>query len=285
MLASPLKLYEKAKRGGWAIGAFNTSDLSITKAIISAAEELRSPVIIETSENEVAFLTPEVAFAEVKTLAESVKIPVVLHLDHGKSFETIKTAIEAGYTSVHVDGSAMPYKVNVALTKKVVEYAHKKKVVVEGEIGHVAGSSEAHRGEIEIPADSLTDPLEAAKFVRATGVDVLAVAIGNIHGIYAGPPKLKIARLKKIGEKVKKYFSLHGGSGIPKNQVKEAIKEGVVKVNVNTELRLAFHEGLLHEFEVHPNDVVPYKYLPAGTEAVKRVVEQKIRLLGSAGKA
>lgn len=285
MLVSPLRLYEKAKEGGWAIGAFNTSDLSITKAIISAAEDLKSPVIIETSENEVAFLTPEVAFAEVKALAESVRIPVILHLDHGKSFETIKAAICAGYTSVHIDGSSMPYAVNVALTRKVVEYAHKKKVTVEGEIGHVAGSSEAHKAEIEIPADSLTDPLDAAKFVKATNVDVLAVAIGNIHGIYLSPPKLEIERLEDIGKKVKKYFSLHGGSGIPKNQIKEAIKRGVVKVNINTELRLAFHEGLLHEFEVHPDEVVPYKYLPAGTEAVKRVVEQKIRLFGSAEKA
>lgn len=285
MLVSPLKIYEKAKQKGWAIGAFNTSDLSITKAIIEAAEKLHSPVIIETSESEVAFLTPEVAFAEVKTLAESVKVPVVLHLDHGKSFETIKAAIDAGYTSVHIDGSALPDKVNVALTKKVVDYAHQRKITVEGEIGHVAGSSEAHRSEIEILAGSLTDPFEAAKFVDATGVDVLAVAIGNIHGIYDHPPKLDLARLEKIGEKVKKYFSLHGGSGIPKNQVREAIKRGVVKVNVNTELRLAFHEGLLHEFEIHPDEVIPYKYLPAGTEAVKKVVEQKIRLFGSEQKA
>jgi fructose-bisphosphate aldolase class II len=285
MLVSPLKIYKKAKAEGWAIGAFNTSDLEITKAIIETAEELHSPVIIETSESEVAFLTPEVSFAEVKALADKVKIPVVLHLDHGKSFETIVSAVEAGYTSVHIDGSSMPDKINTALTKKVVVYAHKKKVAVEGEIGHVAGNSESHKQAIEIPADSLTEPNEALRFVKATGVDVLAVAIGNIHGVYTNPPKLDIPRLIEIGEKTKKYISLHGGSGIPKNQVKEAIKHGIVKMNVNTEIRLAFHEGLLHEFEIHPDEVVPYKYLPAGREAVKKVVEAKIRLLGSAGKA
>lgn len=285
MLVSPLKLFKKAKKEGWAVGAFNTSDLEITKAIIEVAEELRSPVIIETSESELAFLTPEVAVAEVRALAEKTDIPVVLHLDHGKSFETVQAAIEAGYTSVHLDGSSMPDKVNTALTKKVVTYAAKKKIPVEGEIGRVTGNSEAHKDNIVIPADSLTESKEAAKFVKATGVSVLAVAVGNIHGIYANPPKLDIARLKDISGKVNGYLSLHGGSGIPKNQIKEAIKNGVVKINVNTELRLAFHQGLLHEFEVHPDEVVPYKYLPAGKEAVKKVVEQKIRLFGSAHKA
>lgn len=285
MLTTPLKLYEKAKCGGYAIGAFNTSDLSISRAIIETAEALSSPVIIETSENEAAFLTFPIAAAEVRELAEKVRVPVVLHLDHGKSFKTVENAIDSGYTSVHLDGSNLPYKANTALTKKVVEYAHKKKVAVEGEIGHVGGNSESHKTKIEIPADSLTDPDDASQFAEGTNVDVLAVAIGNIHGIYAEPPKLDIERLKKIAGKVNKYFSLHGGSGIPKNQIKEAIATGVVKVNVNTELRLAFHQGLLHEFEVHPNEVVPYRYLPAGEEAVKKVVEQKIRLFGSAGKA
>jgi fructose-bisphosphate aldolase class II len=285
MLVSPLKLYKKAKAEGWAVGAFNTSDLEITKAIIEVAEELQSPVIIETSESEAAFLTFEVAYAEVKALADKVKVPIVLHLDHGKSLEVIEAAIKSGYTSVHIDGSAMPDKINVALTKRVTSYAHKKGVAVEGEIGHVSGNSESHKEAIEIPKGSMTVPKEAKAFVRATGVDVLAVAIGNIHGIYTTHPSLDMGRLAEIEKATQKYLSLHGGSGIPKNQIKEAINNGIVKVNVNTELRLAFHEGLLHEFEVHPNEVVPYKYLPAGKEAVKKVVEQKIRLLGSAGKA
>lgn len=285
MLVNPLELFKKAKNGGYAIGAFNTSDLNITKAIIAAAEELRSPVIIETSEGEIDFLSPEISAAEVKTLAKKAKVPVALHLDHGKKFETVVAAIKNGYTSVHLDGSANPFDLNASLTKNTVNFAHKNQVSVEGEIGHIAGSSESHDSKIIIPPDTLTDLNEAQKFVKNTGVDVLAVAIGNIHGIYQDPPKLDFERLEKIKKKVKAYISLHGGSGIPKNQIQRAIKLGVVKVNVNTELRMAFREGILHEFEVHPEEVIPYKYLPAGTEAVQKVVKQKIRLFGSIGKA
>jgi ketose-bisphosphate aldolase len=270
MLTSPLPLFKKAKKDGYAIGAFNTSSLEITKAIIETAEKLNSPVIVETSSGEVNFLTPEVAAAEVRELAKKAKVPVVLHLDHGNSVELAKAAIKAGYTSIHIDGSALPVKENLAMTKEVVKFARPKGIAVEAEIGHITGSSEKHEAKIVISSDCLTNPTEAARFARATGIDVLAVAIGNIHGMYANPPRLDFELLEEISGKVKKYFSLHGGSGIPKNQIRRAIAGGVVKVNVNTELRLAFHEGLLHEFEVHPDEVVPYKYLPAGTEAVKK---------------
>lgn len=285
MLVNPIELYKKAKKGGYALGAFNTSSLEITKAIIETAEKLNSPVIIETSPGEVGFLTPEMAAVQVITLAKKAKIPVVLHLDHGNSVPLVREVIRAGYTSVHIDGSSLSTAENTKLTKEVVNLAHKKKIAVEGEIGHVAGSSEKHETKVKITPDFLTDPKEAGAFVRNTGVDVLAVSIGNIHGVYDNPPKLDFKRLEAISSKVKKFFSLHGGSGIPKNQIKKAINGGVVKVNVNTELRLAFHEGLLHEFEVNPEEVVPYKYLPAGTEAVKKVVETKIRLFGSVNKA
>lgn len=285
MLTTPQKLYKKAREGGYAIGAFNTSNLEITKAIIEAAEELKSPIIIETSEGEIDFLTPTVSVEEVKALAKTVNVPVVLHLDHGHSFDMAKTAIEAGYTSVHLDGSSFEYEDNVEITKKVVEFAHQKKISVEGEIGHITGSSESHEKEIKISLDTLTAPEEAARFVGETGVDVLAVAIGNIHGIYKNPPQLDFERLSEISQKVHSNFSLHGGSGIPKNQIKRVISMGIVKINVNTEVRMAFHDGILHEFEENPEEVVPYKYFPAGTDAVKKVVLEKIRLFGSAGKA
>lgn len=284
MLVTPLEIFKKAKKGKYAIGAFNTSNLEITKAIIETAEELKSPVIIETSEGEMAALTPEVAAAEVKALVEKASIPVVLHLDHGKSFESAKNAIEAGYTSVHLDGSSLHYEDNVQLTKKVVEMAHEKKISVEGEIGHVAGTSESHETEIKISPDTLTDPDEAARFVSETGVDVLAVAVGNIHGMYKNPPVLDFERLAEIAEKTHCFFSLHGGSGIPKSQIKKAISLGIAKINVNTELRLAFKEGILHEFKENPDEVVPYKYFPVGGAAVKKVVEAKIKLFGSTGK-
>jgi len=285
MLVTAQELFKKAKKGGYAIGAFNTSSLEITKAIITAAEKAKSPLIIETSEGEMNALTPAVAVAEIATLAKKAKVPIVLHLDHGKSLESVKTAVEAGYTSVHLDGSSLPYDENVKVTKVAAKLAHLHKITIEGEVGHIAGSSESHNHKIEISKEDLTEPAEAQKFVKATGVDVLAVSIGNIHGVYSNPPQLDFKRLEEIAKKAKIYFSLHGGSGIPKNQIKKAIALGIVKVNVNTEIRMAFHKGILHEFEVNPNEVVPYKYLPAGGEAVEKVVAEKIRLFGSAGKA
>ena len=285
MLVKSRDLYEQARAGGYAIGAFNTSMLEVTKAIIAGAVALKSPVIIETSEGEIGYLSPEMAVAEVKTLADEADIPVVLHLDHGKKLGTVTAAIAAGYTSIHVDGSSLPYSENVKLTKQVVGLARPHELLVEGEIGHITGASEAHAEEIKISPDTLTDPREAAEFTAATGVDVLAVAIGNIHGVYKNPPSLEFDRLAEITRLVKTYFSLHGGSGIPRQQVRRAIGMGIVKVNVSTELRLAFHEGLAEEFAADPGNVTPYKYLPAGIGAVQRIVETKIKMFGSDGKA
>lgn len=284
MLVTSRELFKKAREGKYAIGAFNTSMLEVSWAIILAAQRLNAPVIIETSEGEIDFLTPEIAVAEVRTLAERVDIPVVLHVDHGKDFEVIERGIRAGYTSVHVDGSSLPYKENAELTKRVVELAHKRDILVEGEIGHITGASEAHDQEIEIPPDTLTEPDEARRFVEETGIDVLAVAIGNIHGIYKNRPTLDFSRLANIGRQVETYFSLHGGSGIPENQIKKAISLGVTKINVSTELRLAFHQGLVKEFADNPGNVVPYKYMPLAREAVIKVVEAKIKMFGCDGK-
>lgn len=285
MLVASRELYAKARRQGYAIGAFNTSLLEVTKAIINAAARLDSPVIVETSEGEIGYLSPEISAAEVRALADKVSVPVVLHLDHGKKPETVVSAIDAGYTSIHVDGSSLPYDENVKLTKQIVDIVHLRDMLVEGEIGHITGASEAHEEEIKISRDTLTDPAEAFKFVAATGIDVLAVAIGNIHGVYKNPPTLDFARFKEITELVDVYFSLHGGSGIPEGQIRKAIAMGVSKINVSTELRLAFHDGLAQEFAEDPGNVTPYKYMPAGTEAVEAVVEAKIRMFGSAGKA
>lgn len=285
MLVTSKELYKKARAGKYAIGAFNTSMLEISRAIIMTAQALNAPVIIETSEGEMDFLTPEIALAEVKTLAEQVDVPVVLHVDHGRHFEVIEKAIRAGYTSVHVDGSSLPYAENAELTKRIVKLAHKSGLLVEGEIGHITGASEAHDQEIKIARDTLTKPEEARKFAAETGIDVLAVAIGNIHGVYKNPPTLDFTRMEEIVGEVKTYFSLHGGSGIPEDQIKKAISLGVTKINVNTELRLAFHYGLAKEFAENPDNVVPYKYLPSASEAVKKVVEAKIKMFGSAGQA
>lgn len=285
MLANPRDLFKKAKKGGYAIGAFNTSNFEITRAIIDTAERLKAPVIVETSEGEMDHVGADIVAAEVMALAKKATVPVVLHLDHGKGFESIRDAIRAGYTSVHIDGSSLSIEDNTNLTRAVVELAHNNKVSVEGEMGHIAGSSSHHKDKkLKISKKDLTDPVAALTFVKKTKIDTLAVAIGNIHGVYATLPQLDFERLEEISKLIKKPFSLHGGSGIPKNQIRRAIELGITKVNVNTELRMAFKEGMLNEFDLRPDEVVPYKYLPAGAEAVSKVVEQKIRLFGSVGK-
>lgn len=284
MIVTPAKLYEKAKAGGYAIGAFNVSTLEAIKGVLDAARELDSPVIIETSEKEMKYVGAELVADVVRDLAGDLDIPVAIHLDHGQSLESAKEAVEAGYTSVHLDGSALNYEDNVRLTREVVEYAHEKHITVEGELGHVGGASEIHDEKAKIEKSTYTDPTQAAAFVHETGIDVLASSIGNIHGIYEDEPALDFERLEKIGQ-IGVPLSLHGGSGIPEVQIKRAIALGITKVNVNTELRQAYTETLHAELNENPDEIVPYKYLPAEIEAVKKVVLEKIKMFGSAGKA
>jgi fructose-bisphosphate aldolase class II len=280
MIVSSLELYKKAQKEGYAVGAFNTSTIEVTKAIIAAAEELNAPVVIETSSKEMSFLGAKLLVDVITDLAKDLTIPVAIHLDHGQNLAEVTEAIEAGYTSVHIDASAYEYEKNLEMTKEVVAYAHSKGIPVEGELGHVAGSSEKHETEFEIDKSTLTDPQKAREFVEKSGIDVLASAIGNIHGIYEDEPKLDFERLEKIG-KIGIPLSLHGGSGIPSEQIKEAIGLGITKINVNTELRMAFTGALRKELAENPDEIVPYKYLPEEIEAVKEIVEQKIRMFGS----
>ncbi len=280
MLVTTKELYLNAKKGGYAVGAFNVSTLEAIKAVINAAMKLRSPVVIETSEKEMAYLEPALVYDIVLELAKDLRIPVGLHLDHGKSLDTIKEAIACGYTSVHLDGSNLPDEENIKLTKAATELAHKKNLTIEGELGHIAGSSEVHGEKIDIDKTKLTDPEIARRFVHETGVDILAVSIGNIHGIYPNEPKLDIERLVKIKE-IGLPMSLHGGSGIPEDQIKRAIACGITKINVNTELRVAYTETLREELADHPDEIVPYEYLPEEIEAIEDVVEAKIKLFGS----
>lgn len=280
MLVSSKKLLDKAKKEGYAVGAFNTSTLEVIKAVIEAACEKNSPVIIETSEGEIKFMEPKVVSSIVKTIAKEAKIPVALHLDHGQSLEMVKKAIEAGYTSVHIDGSSLSFEENIKVTKEVVNCAHKKNIAVEGELGHILGHSEKHHGKIDADKLDLTDPNQAEEFVRKTRIDFLAPSVGNSHGIYMDEPKLDFNRLKKISE-IGIPISLHGGSGIPKGQIEKAISLGVAKINVNTELRIAYSDGLREELSEKPTEVVPYKFLPEVIDKVKNVVKGKIEMFGS----
>lgn len=283
MLVTTKELYLEARKKGYAVGAFNVSTLEAIKAVINAAMKLRSPVIIETSEKEMAFLEPTLVFDIVKELAENLRIPVGLHLDHGKSIDSVRQAIGSGYTSIHLDGSSLPYEDNVKLTQEAVSLAHARELTVEGELGHIAGSSEKHEENIKIDQAMLTDPMLAKKFVKETGIDILAVSIGNIHGVYGNEPKLDLARLQEIKE-IGLPMSLHGGSGIPEEQIRRAITLGITKINVNTELREAYTNTLRSELAEDPDEIVPYEYLPEEIEAIEDVVEQKIRMFGSENK-
>jgi len=281
----PLEYYfKKAKKEKWAIGQFNFSDASQLEGIVKAAKALESPIILGTSEGESEFLGLEQAVALKKTYQKETGLPIFLNLDHGKSFEYIKKAIEMGYDMVHFDGSKLPLKENIVITKEVVKYAKKFEVLVEGEVGVIGtDASKFYEEEFVIRPEDLTNPKEAAQYVKETGVGYLAVSIGNFHGVSVkGNPELDLKQLKEIKNLVKDIFLvLHGGSGILDRDIENVIKLGIVKININTELRLAYTKTLKESLEKNPKEITPYKYLPEAIKAVQKVVEEKIRLFGS----
>lgn len=282
------KILKAAQKGKWAVGQFNVSNRETLKAIFGAARKLKSPVIIGTSEGESKFLGLRETRALVSLFEEETGVPAILNLDHAKSFDYIKKAIQAGYDSVHFDGSHLPLSQNIALTKKVVKYAVKFRVLVEGEVGVIPGSSKILKKIPKTRLEDLTDPISARKFVDKTGVDSLAINIGTFHGMAASGrnPHINIARLREIKEVLKErvFLVLHGGSGTPKEDIKKAIKIGIVKININTELRNAFTGSLRKKLKENIRETTPYKYLPGTIEAVQKVVEGKIKLFGSNNK-
>ena len=292
-MLSPYKILKSAQLNHYAIGAFNACNLELIKAIVTSAYKLKSFVIIATSEKESEFIGMKKIRKIIDVWQEELNIPIILHLDHGHSLEKIKQAINSGYDSVHFDGSNLDFKDNIKMTKKVVDYVKRKnpKIIVEGELGYLRGSSELH-SKIEIKEEDLTDPDQALEFIEKTGVDSLAVAIGNIHGIIKKSnsssleyknPHLYLSRLKQIKEKVKNkvFLVLHGGSGTPESDIKKSIDLGIVKVNINTEIRSAFSNTLRKVLKEKKNEIVPYKIMPDVIEAVEKVVTKKIKLFGS----
>ncbi|PIQ69684.1 MAG: tagatose-bisphosphate aldolase [Candidatus Tagabacteria bacterium CG_4_10_14_0_2_um_filter_40_13] len=302
------EIFKKALDGGYAIGQFNVSNLEQIRAICEVAKALQSPLILGTSEGERKFIGLKQITAIAKVWQEETGLPIIVNADHSRSFETAKTAYDAGYTGIHFDGSEFPYEENLKITKRVVEYVKSKNpdVIVEGELGRVRGSSEVHNEAIVLRESDFTDPDLAMQFIKESGVDSLAISYGNIHGVFGvshsprvtlgelhgeevpkdGPwktEKLDIERLKDIREKAGAFLVLHGGSGISAIDVKESIKNGIVKVNINTELRVAY-VNTLREFLNKSEETTPYKIWPAVIEAVKKVVEEKMRLFGSINK-
>ena len=258
------------------------------KAIFQAAKNLKSPVIIGTSEGESEYIGLKQAVCLVRIFEEETGVPAILNLDHGKNLDYIKLAIDAGYDSVHFDGSKLPLTENIEMAKKMAEYAHKKGILIEGEVGFIAGTSQLLKEAPEIKKEDLTNPIEAEKFVKETKIDSLAINIGTFHGMESGGNnyRIEIERLKAIKEKIgdKAFLVLHGGSGTPDEDVKEAIRRGIVKININTELRLAFKSSLAEIAKEGLAEIAPYKYLPQAISAVQKVVEAKIKLFGSENK-
>lgn len=286
--------FRRASEEKFAIGAFNVDNLEIFKAICLAGQRKKSPVMVELSGGEIEAIGLSNIIDLVKNARAEYGVPILLNLDHAKKVEDCLKAIEAseeaiGFDDVHFDGSELPLEENLEKAKKVVSAAHLKDILVEGEIDHVPGVSEVHSQDLDLEKarESYTKPEMAAEFIKKTGVDIFAAVFGNVHGTFPNQPDLDFELLEKIRDAVGDTFiSLHGGSGIPAIQVREAIKIGkIVKVNVNTEIRAAFHDALVEELGEDVQNITYYKMTPDIINAVAAVVEGKIDVFGSEGKA
>lgn len=272
MLVTSKELLNQAKVKKIAIGAFNINNFEFAKAIILAAEEMKQDVIVQTTQNAIDYAGFKVLSSIVRNLAEETDVRVVLHLDHGKDLKYVLNALKFGWTSVMIDGSHLPYSQNVQITKTVATLAHQLDVPVEGELGPIPKASEK--------ITEFTDPNLVEDFINTTGIDFLAIAIGNAHGIYTvSNPQLNFSVLKEIRRKVNIPLVMHGGSGIPDEQIRRAIKEGICKINFDTELRMAFSASLENYFKEKPGDYNVRTYLSAAIQAIKEKVKEKMNLL------
>lgn len=311
-LVSSKELFKKAYDGKYALGAFNVNNMEIVQGIFEAAIEEKSPLIIQVSAGARKYARHEYLIHLIQASIEmaeasGVDIPIVLHLDHGADFEICKKCIDGGFTSVMIDASSHPFAENIKITKEVVDYAHSKGIVVEAELGKLAGVED----EVNVSAEdaTYTDPCQAKEFVEKTGCDSLAVAIGTSHGAYKfkGEPKLAFDRLAEIQALLPNFpLVLHGASsvpkdltdicnkygakipgsrGVPEDMIGQASKTGVCKINIDTDLRLALTGQIRKVFAENPEVFDPRKYLGPGREAIKQVVQRKMRIMGCSGKA
>lgn len=272
-------LLRKAKEERFGIGAFNFNNLEFLQAILDAAVEMGSPVILQVSEGGMKYMGLSFLEGIIKSVLYRVEIPVAIHLDHGSSLDAVLYAIRVGFTSVMIDASDRPFEENVRITREVVRVAHSVGVSVEAELGRVGGTEEHIK--VSDKEELFTDPDEAARFVELTNVDSLAVAIGTAHGVYKGEPKLDFDRLYDIKRKVDIPLVLHGASGVPIEDIKKAISLGICKINIDTDLRLAFRNKLEEMISLKKGEIDPRKFLGPARDAVKEVVKEKIRAFGS----
>ncbi len=305
-LVSSNEILVPAREHGYAVGAFNTSNLEITQAIFEAAAEMKSPVIVATSESAIEYAGFDNLFNMVSHMADCFGVKAALHLDHGKDLDIAVKCIRHGWTSVMIDASKLEYKENVTATSAVARIAHMAGVPVEAELGRLAGIEDMV--SVNEREAALTDPAQAAEFVERTGCDSLAIAVGTSHGAYKfkGTPKLELDRLSEIAARVERPLVLHGASsvpqdvletaakygaklpgakGVPEEAVKEAVKRGIAKINIDTDLRLAFTGGIRRVLIESPEVFDPRKIVGSAREAIRDVVKRKIRLFGSDGRA
>lgn len=276
--------FQKAKNEHFAIGAFNVSNLETIKAIINAAKNLKSPVIIEVSPGEADFIGPKNLVSLANNFRDETNLPIFTNLDHSPSPESVQIGLDAGFDLIHFDGNQLPFEENLEKTKNIVTLAHTQNILVEAEIDTITGGSSLHQNLIDPNSLHLTNPETATKFVTETGVDTLAVSIGNLHGLYQNQKNLNLELLEQIRQKLNCFLSLHGGSGIPNDQIKKAIDLGITKININTELRIAYRETLETTLRT-TDETAPYKFMPEVITAIQKVVESKIILFGSQNKA
>lgn len=270
-----------AQKNGYAVGAFNVENMEMVMAVVSAAEETKSPVIMQTTPSTVKYADFDYFYANVKVAAEKASVPVAIHLDHGNSFELAMKAYRTGYTSIMIDGSHGSFEENIALTKSVVDVCKNGNVPVEAELGKVGGKED----DLDGGDGGYTDPSQAKEFVERTGADSLAISIGTAHGVYKGEPKLDLNRLSQIREVVDIPLVLHGTSGVPDEIVTECVNRGICKVNYATDLRIAFTKGVKKVLDESPDTIDPKKYNSQGREEVKEYVKSKMIVVKSAGQA
>ena len=282
-LESMTKMLRKAFDEHYAVGQFNINNVEWTSAVLEEAEKTRTPVILGVTSSAAKYMGGwHTVVGLVKGLMEDLKItvPVALHVDHGGSFEVCKAAIDAGFTSVMIDGSKLPIDENIAVVKKVVDYAHERGVSVEAELGKVGGQ------EDNVVAETMyADKDECVRMVKETGVDFLDPALGSVHGPYHGEPKLGFKEMKEIAEATNIPLVLHGGSGIPNEQLRMAIDRGTAKININTECQQAWTAIVREVLAKDPKVYDPRKIIGPGREGIKEVVRTKATIFGSLGKA
>ncbi len=309
-LVTTTEMFKKAYEGGYAVGAFNVNNMEIVQAITEAANELHSPVILQASAGARKYAQQAYLMKLVEAALEVTDIPIAMHLDHGADFEICKSCVDGGFSSVMIDASSQPFEENVAVSKKVADYAHEHGAVVEAELGTLAGVED----DVKVADDKAmyTDPDQVEEFVKRTGVDSLAIAIGTSHGAYkfkpGQNPKLRLDILEEVAKRLPgfpivlhgsssvpqeyvKIINEHGGAlkdaiGIPEDQLREAAKGAVCKINIDSDLRLGMTAGIREHFEAHPDHFDPRQYLTDGRQYVKDIVHHKIiNVLGSDNKA